>query len=190
MLSTFRRMSTPDKIAAAILSLMVAAYCVFFSAYQIQRQNAFENSLDTLSIEQPLWNTLRGEFMRTTYYLQQSLNIQFGTEPRINLVELSLVYHSKFKATLCAEWVLSGPGVNISPRIRFFSSENVVNLARGDPFQPSPEVFSEPGVYRICNRRMGNGFLNNAYDLQISFYNGSTRFDPISIISSAKLGLI
>jgi uncharacterized membrane protein len=57
-----------EKIAISILTLLVMAYIVYFSAYQIHRQNAFETNLDTLSVEQPLWNTLHGQFMRTTYY--------------------------------------------------------------------------------------------------------------------------
>jgi uncharacterized membrane protein len=40
----------------------------FFSAFQIQRQKAYENSLDTFSVEQPVWNTLQGRFLRATYY--------------------------------------------------------------------------------------------------------------------------
>lgn len=51
-----------------ILIVAVLVYSVFFSAYQIQRHRAFHTSLDLVSVEQPLWNTLHGNFMRTTYY--------------------------------------------------------------------------------------------------------------------------
>jgi uncharacterized membrane protein len=60
--------SRSDRVAILILAFLILCYIVFFSAYQIQRHHAFETNLDTLSVEQPLWNTLHGQFMRTTYY--------------------------------------------------------------------------------------------------------------------------
>ncbi len=60
--------SRPEKISILILAFLVITYTTFFSAFQIRRQSAFENSLDTLSVEQPLWNTLHGSFLRATYY--------------------------------------------------------------------------------------------------------------------------
>ena len=64
----FTTWSRSERTALFILAVLIAAYIIFFSAFQIQRQNAYENSLDTLSIEQPLWNTLHGSFLRATYY--------------------------------------------------------------------------------------------------------------------------
>jgi uncharacterized membrane protein len=60
--------SASEKIAIAILVVLTIGYISFFSAFQIQRQKAFENSLDTFSVEQPIWNTLHGSFLRATYY--------------------------------------------------------------------------------------------------------------------------
>ncbi len=60
--------SHTEKMTVVILAVMIAFYIIFFSAYQIQRHASFETSLDTLSVEQPLWNTLHGHFMRSTYY--------------------------------------------------------------------------------------------------------------------------
>ena len=68
MSGRFSAWSRPDRTAVLILAFLVLSYVAFFSAYQIQRHHAFETNLDTLSVEQPLWNTLHGQFMRTTYY--------------------------------------------------------------------------------------------------------------------------
>jgi uncharacterized membrane protein len=50
------------------LWLGVICYSLFFSLYQIVRHQSFQTSLDLVSVEQPLWNTLHGNFLRTTYY--------------------------------------------------------------------------------------------------------------------------
>ncbi len=60
--------SRSERIAITILAILTAIYISFFSVFQIQRQKAYENSLDTFSVEQPIWNTLQGRFLRATYY--------------------------------------------------------------------------------------------------------------------------
>lgn len=54
----------------SLILLMAAAvlYAAFFSIYQFRLHGAFSTGLDTLTIEQPLWNTLQGRFMGASYY--------------------------------------------------------------------------------------------------------------------------
>ena len=51
-----------------VLWFAVVAYAAYFSLYQIRQHRTFQTGLDTASIEQPIWNTLHGRFMRATYY--------------------------------------------------------------------------------------------------------------------------
>ena len=102
MSGRFFARSRPDRTAVLILAFLVLSYIAFFSAYQIQRHRAFETNLDTLSVEQPLWNTLHGQFMRTTYYpitgaLVTSFNdrktdILFGDHVQPSLLALLIPY--------------------------------------------------------------------------------------------------
>lgn len=55
-------------IASLFLATGILVFSLYFSAYQIQRYNVFDTALDTISMEQPIWNTLQGRFMRATYY--------------------------------------------------------------------------------------------------------------------------
>ncbi len=66
--SRISRWSRSERIAIGILTILMIGYMGYFSAYEVQRHAAFQTSLDTLSVEQPLWDTLHGQFMRTTYY--------------------------------------------------------------------------------------------------------------------------
>lgn len=50
------------------LLLGVLLYSVFFSAYQIERHRTFQTYVDLMSLEQSVWNTLHGRFMRSTVY--------------------------------------------------------------------------------------------------------------------------
>lgn len=64
----FREESKAASIAFSILCVLMLIYAVYFSAYQIQLHRTFHTGLDLVSVEQPLWNTLHGRFMRATYY--------------------------------------------------------------------------------------------------------------------------
>lgn len=50
------------------LLLAVLTYTLFFSAYQIQRHRTFQTYVDLMSLEQTIWNTIHGRFMRSTVY--------------------------------------------------------------------------------------------------------------------------
>ena len=51
-----------------LLALAVVIYGLYFSLYQIQRHRAFETDVDLTNMEQVIWNTLHGRFMRATTY--------------------------------------------------------------------------------------------------------------------------
>ncbi len=61
-------MRLTERWAVALLVAFVAAYGVFFSVYQVRRHQVFWTDGDLVSVEQPIWNTLHGRFLRTTYY--------------------------------------------------------------------------------------------------------------------------
>jgi len=50
------------------LAVAVASYALFFSLYQMHYHQAFWSGLDLISVQQPIWNTLHGHFMRATYF--------------------------------------------------------------------------------------------------------------------------
>lgn len=56
------------RISQAALALMVVVSCIYFSSYQIQRHYALETNIDLTNIEQSIWNTLHGDFMRSTIF--------------------------------------------------------------------------------------------------------------------------
>lgn len=114
------------------------------------------------------------------------INIRFGGEDGVNLVNLSLVYHSKVEATLCTDWDISGSNVDHYPQMQFMSTENVVGAAPMDTLRLSPIIFTEPGSYRICIRRMGTGFLAHQRELQISMATNESNQYQVSIINSGK----
>lgn len=62
------RSGFPEAVICGVLSIMIAAYATYFSVYQCRRHRFFWTGLDLVSLEQPLWNTLHGTFMRATYY--------------------------------------------------------------------------------------------------------------------------
>lgn len=74
---TLRCLSRP----VVVLVALVVLYTVFFSAYQIERYRAFWHE-DIVSVEQPIWNTLQGRFMRTTYYPMAGLPVTDFSERR------------------------------------------------------------------------------------------------------------
>lgn len=51
-----------------ILAIFILAYALYFSVYQIQRYRAYWVNIDTVNMEQTIWNTLHGNFMRATAY--------------------------------------------------------------------------------------------------------------------------
>lgn len=56
-----------DRIVWAILVGCIVLHAAYFSVYQIRRHRFFA-TMDMVSVEQPIWNTVHGRFMRTTYY--------------------------------------------------------------------------------------------------------------------------
>ena len=60
--------SKQERGVYGLLALAVVIYGLYFSLYQIQRHRAFWTGVDLVSVEQPIWNTLHGDFMRATYY--------------------------------------------------------------------------------------------------------------------------
>jgi uncharacterized membrane protein len=46
----------------------ILVFTAYFMILQLQKHNSFQGGLDILTIEQPLWNSLHGDFMRATYY--------------------------------------------------------------------------------------------------------------------------
>lgn len=58
----------PDRWINLVLAAAVLLYSGYFSLYQIQRHRALWTFVDLMSLEQTLWNTLHGRFMRSTVY--------------------------------------------------------------------------------------------------------------------------
>ena len=56
------------RLPTVCLVCAVLLYGVYFSAYQLQRHRAFWTNIDTVNMEQTLWNTLNGNFARSTVY--------------------------------------------------------------------------------------------------------------------------
>lgn len=50
------------------LAAAIIAYSLYFSLYQIQRHRALWTFIDLANMEQTIWNTLHGRFMRYTIY--------------------------------------------------------------------------------------------------------------------------
>jgi len=50
------------------LALAILVYSLYFSLYQLQRYRAFWIFVDTVDMEQSIWNTLHGQFLRYTVY--------------------------------------------------------------------------------------------------------------------------
>ena len=57
-----------DSLALLLLMLLIVGYAGFSSAYQIQRHRAFQTYVDLMAMEQAIWNTRQGHFMRSTVY--------------------------------------------------------------------------------------------------------------------------
>jgi uncharacterized membrane protein len=83
---------------------------------------------------------------------QPEFNVQFGDEKRIYLVDISVIHHSKDQVTFCADWNLTGPGAGLYPNLQFLSTDNTLTQAPEYGINLSPEIFTQPGRYRICRR--------------------------------------
>lgn len=64
-----------------LLIVLTVGYTTFFSVYQIRRYRAFWHE-DVVSVEQPIWNTLYGRFMRATYYPMAGVPVEDFVERR------------------------------------------------------------------------------------------------------------
>jgi uncharacterized membrane protein len=51
-----------------VLIVAIVAYSGYFSLYQMQRHRALWTFIDLANMEQTIWNTLHGRFMRYTIY--------------------------------------------------------------------------------------------------------------------------
>lgn len=60
--------SNAEHQAFLMLLGVVIAYFLYFSYYQLQRYQAFWTNIDVTNMEQTIWNTLHGDFMRATIY--------------------------------------------------------------------------------------------------------------------------
>jgi len=91
-----------EKLVRYILIIVVVIYGLYFSLYQIQRHRAFWTSIDLTNMEQTIWNTLHGDFMRSTVYPFTGQKIQdfndrqtenrLGTHVQPLLLVLALPY--------------------------------------------------------------------------------------------------
>ena len=59
---------SPKRIPFVLLTLAIVVYSVYFGVYQVQRHRAYWTFVDLMSLEQTIWNTLQGRFMRSTVY--------------------------------------------------------------------------------------------------------------------------
>lgn len=54
--------------ARLLLAVGVLIFISYFSMYQLQRHRALETNIDLANMEQTIWNTLHGNFMRSTTF--------------------------------------------------------------------------------------------------------------------------
>lgn len=89
-------------VALALVSLLIVAYGVYFSAVSIQRHRAFlTNASDLGQIDQAIWNTLQGrplEFTRRTG--EQSIRLTDHVEPIFIPASLVLLVYDNVEALL------------------------------------------------------------------------------------------
>jgi uncharacterized membrane protein len=110
--------------------------------------------------------------------------VSFGGDHGISLVNITIVYHSKFEATLCTDWLLTGPKMDVTPQIQFVSTPHILSEVPGDEFRLSPAIFTGAGKYRLCNRRMGTAYLMKQREVYLSLQSkDATTFMPVSIIN-------
>lgn len=57
-----------ERVVYALLALAVAAYVGYFTLFQFQMSRAFWPGVDQTNMEQTVWNTAHGNFMRSTVY--------------------------------------------------------------------------------------------------------------------------
>lgn len=120
--------SKNEKWARLLLALAVLVYGVYFSLYQIQRHQAFWTDGDLVSLEQPIWNTLHGDFMRTTYYpiagervsdfTQRATESALGDHVQPILLALALPYAIIPRAETLLVVVSVGVGLGAIPLFR------------------------------------------------------------------------
>lgn len=60
--------SHQEALTRGLLALGILLFAVYFSLYQIQAHRALWTGVDLTNLEQTLWNTLHGNFMRSTYF--------------------------------------------------------------------------------------------------------------------------
>jgi uncharacterized membrane protein len=112
-------------------------------------------------------------------------NILFGDGQRISLVNISLIHHSKDQVTFCTDWNLAGPEAGLDLRVQFISNEKTLSDAPDYGIQLSPEIFAQPGKYRICSRMLSLYFTAQQAAL-ISMRTKEASLYPVSIMDSGK----
>jgi uncharacterized membrane protein len=112
---------------------------------------------------------------------QPEFIVHFGDDKAVDLMNVSLVHHSKVEVTLCTDWDLYKPQADTSLKIQFLSRENVVSDAPADGFSLSTQIFTETGRYRLCSRRMGASYFAGQRAVLISLQSKFAPFIPVSI---------
>jgi uncharacterized membrane protein len=120
-----------------------------------------------------------------TTVAQPEFITRFGDDNAVDIVSISLVHHSKVEVTLCTDWELSKPQADMSIKIQFISRENVVSDPPADGFSLSPQIFSQPGRYRLCSRRMEASYFNGQRAILISLQSKLVSFTPVSIVDAS-----
>ncbi len=116
---------------------------------------------------------------------QPEFNVRFGDEQRISLVDLSVIHHSGEQLTFCADWDLTGSGAGSYPKLQFLSTDNNLSNAPEFGINLSPEIFTQPGIYRTC-RRMTSVYYTAQRIALISLETKDSNDAPVFILDSGK----
>ena len=65
-----------------LLAVLIGVFVGYFSTYQLQRHRALETNIDLANMEQTIWNTLHGNFMRSTIYPTTGRSVEDFTTRR------------------------------------------------------------------------------------------------------------
>jgi uncharacterized membrane protein len=180
-----------------MLDVWYGIYSVYLSAENTQ---ALWNTIQA----DPSWETVQArdglillkkgsgppENISNAYLLTQEIppefTVRFGDKNGMDLVNVSLVHHSKVEVTLCIDWELKQSEADMSPMISFRSYENILSQPPADKFSLSSQIFSQPGRYRICSRRIGTSYFADQQAVLISLATNGTNSTPVSISDPGK----
>jgi uncharacterized membrane protein len=128
-----------------------------------------------------------GDAYRISNPSQPQFIVHFGGQKGLELVNISLVHQSRSDITLCTDWDLADPSIEIFPRQQFLSYQNKLSDPPTSGFRLNAHLFIHPGRYRICNSRILPGYYGTQRYLQIALENGKeANLDPVSIINPGK----